>query len=143
LLGNEPSAKDAEKKETPKTKVQELMQRKRELSHDVFDAIVAKDYKIITQKAKALVLISRTAEWRVMPSPRYLQYSTEFQESADKLAQNARDKNSDGTTLAFTQMMFSCIRCHDYIRDVRSTRLDPPRPQIAPARVVVAFAGRR
>jgi cytochrome c556 len=141
--GDEPPAKDAQKKEAPKTKVQELMQRKRELSHDVFDAIVAKDYKTISQKAKGLVLVSQAAEWRVMPTPRYLQYSAEFQESAEKMARNARDKNSDGTTLAFTQLMFSCIHCHDYIRDVRNARLDPMHRDIARAIDVVALASQR
>jgi hypothetical protein len=126
LRSGEP-AREAENQEPPagQTKVQRLMQRKRELSHQVFDAIIAKDFKRIGQDAKALVELSQVAEWRVYQTPRYLQYSTEFQEAAGKLADNARDKNSDGTTLAFTQMTFSCVRCHDYIRQTRSTQLEP------------------
>ena len=106
------------------TRLQELMQRKRELSHEVFDAIVLKDFQRITQNAKALVGLSQAAEWRANQTPRYLQYSSDFQEAAEKLAENARDKNADGTTLAFTQMTFTCVRCHDYIRQTRSTRLE-------------------
>ena len=40
------------------TRLQELMQRKRELSHEVFDAIVLKDFQRIAQNAKALVGLS-------------------------------------------------------------------------------------
>jgi hypothetical protein len=127
----QPAAKDARKQEAPseKSKVQQLMQRKRELSHAMLDAIITKDFKRIRQDAKELIGISQVAEWRVLQTPRYMQYSTEFQESAEKLADNARDKNSDGTTLAFTQMIFSCVRCHDYIRQTRTTRLEPDAPR--------------
>jgi hypothetical protein len=127
LSFGQPPPGAAPKRELPvnKTKVQQLMQRKRELSHEVFDAIVAKDFPRISQHAKALAGISQAAEWRVNPTPRYLQYSAEFQEMADTLAEDARAKNSDGVTLAFTQMLFSCVRCHDYVRQIHSTRLAP------------------
>ncbi len=108
-----------------KTKLQQLMQRKRELAHEVFDAIVAKDFERIRPDAKVLVSLSQVAEWRVYQTPRYLQYSAEFQQAAERLAEKARDKNADGTTQAFTQMIFSCVRCHDYIREMRSTRIGP------------------
>jgi hypothetical protein len=134
LSSSQSPRRRAQKIEPPidQTKVQQLMQRKRLLSHQVFDAIVVKDFKQIAENAKAFVGLSQAAEWRVLQTPRYLRYSSEFQDAAEKLAQNARDKNSDGTTLAFTQMTFSCVRCHDYIRQTRSTRLDlesarPPR----------------
>jgi hypothetical protein len=127
MSSGEPPPGGAPKRELPvdKTEVQQLMQRKRELSHEAFDAIVAKDFPRIGRNAKALAAISQAVEWRVIPTPHYLQYSVEFQEVAEKLAEKARDKNSDGVTLAFTQMTFSCVRCHDYIRQTRSTRLDP------------------
>ncbi len=128
-----------------KTKLQQLMQRKRELAHEVFDAIVAKDFERIGPDARVLVSLSQVAEWRVYQTPRYLQYSAEFQQAVERLAEKARDKNGDGTTLAFTQMTFSCVRCHDYIREMRSTRIGPSPGTPAgggPAEAVRAGASR-
>jgi hypothetical protein len=105
--------------------VGDLMRRKRELSHEVFDAIVIKDFRRIARCAKALNEISQAAAWRAIQTPRYSQYTAEFQEAAVKMADKARDKNSDGTTLAFTQMTLACVRCHDYMREKKTVRRGP------------------
>ena len=104
--------------------VADLMQRKRQLAHDVFDAIVVKDFKGIGKDARALTAISQAAVWRVMLTPRYAQYTADFQEATEKMAVKAGEKNSDGTTLAFTQMTLACVRCHDYMREKRTVRLE-------------------
>jgi len=93
------------------------MQRKQKLAHEVLDARIVKDFKRINKDASALVAISKAAEFQVHRTPRYLKYSSEFQEAAEKMAKNARDKNEDGTTLGFTEVMLSCVHCHDYIRE--------------------------
>ncbi len=106
-------------------KVREVMRRKKELAHDLLDAIVMQNFARVNEDAGALGRLSRAAEWQVLQTPRYLQYSLEFQEAAEKMGKNARDKNADGVTLAFTEMTLNCVRCHEYIRQVRSTRLFP------------------
>jgi len=123
LVGGEqkPPRGEPDKKEPPAapTKVAELMQRKQKLSHEVLDALIMKDFKRISKDAPALVTISKAAEFQVHRTPRYMQYSLAFQEAAEKLAKNAREQNTDGTTLAFTEMTLSCVHCHDYIREKR------------------------
>jgi hypothetical protein len=109
--------------------VADLMQQKRELSHDVFDAIVMKDFKRIDKVARALTEISQAAVWRVIQTPRYFQYTADFQDATEKMAQKARDKNADGTTLAFTQMTLACIRCHDYMSEKKRVRLESLAPE--------------
>ena len=99
--------------------VHEFMQRKRQLSHDVFDALVLKKFKRIAKSANSLGYLTRAEEWQVRKTPRYLQYSTEFQEAAEKLANKARDRDLDGATLAFADMTRCCVRCHEYIRTSR------------------------
>jgi hypothetical protein len=126
LSGDAQQSKKTEvpKKESPRERsgVRELMQRKRELAHALLDAIVLKEFDRIDKSADALIQLSQAAEWQVFQTPRYLQYSAEFQEAAEKLGKNARAKNLDGTAFAYVGLTLSCIRCHDYIRETRRTR---------------------
>jgi hypothetical protein len=85
----------------------------------VFDALVLADFKRIARGASALSFLSQAEEWQVSKTPRYLQYSADFREAADRLAARARDRQLDGATLAFTEMMHCCVRCHEYIRKGR------------------------
>jgi hypothetical protein len=113
--------------------VSELMQRKRRLSHDILDAIVLQDFNRIAKDARALVSLSQAAEWRVRRTPRYAQYTTEFQNAAERMIEKARNKRLDGVTLSFTDMTLRCVRCHEYIRETRSAKGRPtlPAPQLA------------
>jgi len=97
--------------------IEELMQRKQKIAHETLDALIMKDFKRINKNAGSLVALSKAAEFQVHRTPLYAQYTAEFQESAAKLGQNARDRNAEGTTRAFTELVNSCIRCHDYIRE--------------------------
>jgi hypothetical protein len=54
--------------------------------------------------------------------PRYQQFSNEFQQAAEDVAAKARAKNMDGVTLAYFDMTRSCVRCHQYLREVRDAR---------------------
>jgi hypothetical protein len=113
--------------------VSELMQRKRRLSHEILDVIMRQDFTRITKDARALVSLSETAEWRVRRTPRYAQYTTEFQDAAERMIDKARSKSLDGVTLAFTDMTLRCVRCHEYIRETRSANATPgvPREELA------------
>jgi hypothetical protein len=112
-----PAEPDKKKPTQEQAKVSELMQRKQTLAHEVLDALIRKDFKRINKNASTLATISKAAEFQVQRTPRYSKYSAEFQEAAEKMGRNARDKNEDGTTLGFTEVMLSCVHCHDYIRE--------------------------
>jgi len=60
----------------------------------------------------------------VVKTPRYANYSNEFQEIAEKLIKAAKEKNLDGATLAYLEMTSSCVKCHKHVREVRMVRLD-------------------
>jgi hypothetical protein len=109
------------------SKVRELMRRKLETSQGVLEAIALKDFDRVEKNAQVLIDLSRTSEWRVIQTPRYLQHSTEFQEAAERLAKNARAKNLEGTVLSYVGMTLSCVHCHEYIRETRSVRREPER----------------
>ena len=48
-----------------------------------------------------------------------------FRRALETLTQKAKAKNLDGATLAYVDMTVTCVRCHQYCRDVRDTRLLP------------------
>jgi hypothetical protein len=108
----EPAPKVAPAKGT----LSDFMERKQRLAHEVFDALVLKDFKRVAKDANSLFALSRAAEWQVVKTPRYVQFSTEFQQATEKMAQSAREANLETTTRAFGQMTLCCARCHEYVR---------------------------
>jgi hypothetical protein len=115
---NEPQEQPAPKKsEAAASKLSELMQRKEQLAHELFDALILKDFKRIRKRANSLVSISKDSQFQVHQTPRYMQYSEEFQAAAEKMIDKAWDKNAEGVASAFTEMTLSCLHCHDYVRE--------------------------
>jgi cytochrome c556 len=49
--------------------------------------------------------------------------SNEFRRAAEKIIDKAKAKNIDGVTLAYFEMTMSCVRCHEYVREVRDVSL--------------------
>jgi hypothetical protein len=50
-----------------------------------------------------------------------------FRRAAETLIQKAKAKNLDGATLAYVDMTVTCVRCHQYCRDIRDTKFVPER----------------
>jgi hypothetical protein len=72
--------------------------------------------------AKTLKALSQAAAWvdsRPGPRPEYGWFSVQFQQLTDEIAAKAAEKNFDGATLGYLQLMATCVRCHRNIRDVR------------------------
>jgi hypothetical protein len=78
--------------------------------------------------ADELIRIARTAEWLANKSPRYEQFSNEFVRAAETIVSKSKAKNIDGVTLAYFDLTMSCVRCHQYVREVRDAR-GPSMPE--------------
>jgi hypothetical protein len=102
---------------------QQLMVEKLQNSQKILEGIATAKYDKIEKHANELVRISKTEEWLANKQPRYQQFTGEFQQAALKLAEKARAKNMDGVTLAYFDLTRSCVRCHQYLREVRDARL--------------------
>jgi hypothetical protein len=107
-----------------KKKIQELMYRKLAQSQKVLEGIALNDFDKIAKHAEELITISKTAEFRVLKTPRYDLYSADFQRSADTLIKNAKDKNIDAAALTYVDLTLTCVKCHKHVREVRMVRLD-------------------
>ena len=93
------------------------MRQKLEHSQKVLEGLALEDFAMIAENARELKELSEDARWRVSPDINYLRLSSQFQDLAEELAQDAKDKNIDGATLAYVQMTVNCVACHKLVRD--------------------------
>jgi hypothetical protein len=110
-----------------KSKVKKIMQEKLKQSQTLLEGIALADYKKVAVSAGELIQLSKTEEWHVFQTPRYEMNSNEFRRAAEKIIDKAKAKNIDGVTLAYFEMTMSCVRCHEYVREVRDVGL-PSEP---------------
>jgi hypothetical protein len=118
----------------------ELMVAKLKHAKLLLEGIALADFKKIQRSAEELIQLSKTAEWRAVQSPRYEMYTNEFRRAGEAIVQKAGAKNIDGVTLHYFEMTMSCVRCHQYLREVRDARLSGPHPDVTAS---VISPGRR
>jgi len=117
------TAVKAHEEEQGKGKVAKIMQEKLKNSQKLLEGIAQADYDKITRSAEELVALTKTEEWYVIKTPRYETHSNEFRRSAELIIQKAKAKNLDGVTLAYFELTTQCVRCHQYVREVRDASL--------------------
>jgi hypothetical protein len=108
--------------------LEKLMVAKLKNSQSLLEGLAMSDFAKISRSAEELVRLSRTAEWFVLKTPRYELHSDEFRRAAETVVRKAKDKNLDGAALAYFDMTMNCLRCHQYMREVREARLEPTSP---------------
>src|SRR5687767_1554379 len=91
--------------------VNKLMTAKLQSSQKLLEGIAIGDFAKIGANAEKLIQLSNTEEWLVLKTPRYELHSNEFRRAAEALSQKAKNKNLDGSTLAFFEMTMACVRC--------------------------------
>jgi hypothetical protein len=112
-------------------RLQQLMAAKLTNAQKLLEGIALGKYDKIEKHASELLAISKTAEWLADKNPRYQQFSNEFQRASEKIMKKAKEKNIDGVTLAYFDLTMSCVRCHEYVREVRDARGPGEVPDIA------------
>ena len=99
-----------------------FMIEKLDNSKKLLEGIALSDFDKISTSAERLIQLSKTAEWFVHKTPRYEMHSNEFRRAAETIIQKSKQKNLDGVTLAYFDLTMQCVRCHQYVRDVRDAR---------------------
>jgi recombinational DNA repair protein (RecF pathway) len=105
-----------------KGRLNQLMADKLRFSQGLLHGIALADFPKIISNAEDLLALSKTAEWLANNAPRYQVHSNAFQVAAETLIQKAKNNNIDGVVLAFQDLTMSCVRCHQYLREVRDAR---------------------
>lgn len=111
-------------------KIDKLMVAKLQNSQKLLEGIAMSDFKKITDSAEELLELTKTEEWLMHKTPRYQTHSNDFQRATETLIRKSKDKNIDGATLAFFDMTMSCVRCHQYVREIRDARAPGPADDI-------------
>jgi hypothetical protein len=119
----------ARAEEEVQSKDSNVMHDKLKNSQQLLEGIALADYTKITRSAEDLIRLTKREEWHVLNTPRYQTHTSDFQRAAERVIQKAKLKNIDGVTLAYFEMTMSCVRCHDYVRDVRDVSL-PSSPTL-------------
>ena len=97
----------------------EFMRLKLEYSKLVLEGLTLENYQTIIKNAQALKKLSEAAEWEVPTIPNageYIVFTSEFQRLTDELVKKARERNTDGATLAYVRLTVNCVNCHKYVR---------------------------
>jgi len=97
----------------------EVMREKLERSHRVLRGLALQDYALVRSNAERLVKLSHASGWAARQSPEYELFTVEFRRAASEMARAAAERNIDGVAMAYTQMTFSCVSCHKYMRGGR------------------------
>jgi hypothetical protein len=119
-------------------KLGKIMTEKLHHAKQLLEGIAMADHKKVERAAEELNRLSRTAEWQAYETPRYEMYSNEFRRATEGIIEKAKRKNLDGVTLAYFEMTMSCVRCHQYVRELRDASLPVPRPDLTTAFTPVA-----
>ena len=96
--------------------VSKFMTRKLDDARSIVAGLTTENYELISKSAQDLMLLSHEADWNVIQSQKYLRMSGDFRASAERLRDTAKEKNIDGSTLAFFEVTMNCVRCHKYVR---------------------------
>jgi cytochrome c556 len=110
----------------PSTRFRELMKEKLKNSQVLLEGIALADFAKIRRSAEILNQMTKTEEWHILKTPRYEMHSNEFRRAADALIEKAKGRNIDGVTLSYFELTMACVRCHQYVREVRDARLPAP-----------------
>ncbi len=107
----------------------EVMKAKLQHSQAALEGIALADFDAVQASAQKLTQLSQAAGWRTRRTPEYDLFTAEFRRRTEALEQSAREKNIDGATLAYSQMTFTCVNCHKYIRGRKVVQLKAAVPE--------------
>lgn len=110
----------AEEKKPPKPDEASLwMTRKLQHSQEILAALTRADFAAIAKGGEAMLVLSYLEKWDRADIPEYKRQVKYFDDANKELLRHARAKNLNGATLAYTQLMQSCVQCHTVIRDAK------------------------
>ena len=93
----------------------EIMRRKLDASQRLLGALVLAQFDNIKELSDELDSLSEFQSWFVLPTPEYALHTREFRESAKSMAAAATRKDVGAAFEAYTSMVGTCIKCHDYM----------------------------
>lgn len=97
------------------------MKKKMEYSQAIFEGIANEDFDQIIDNAESMRSLSRIEHFVRRRNSAYKAQLQIFQAAARDIVNQANRQNLEGTTLAFTQLTISCVKCHQTVRGSHKT----------------------
>jgi hypothetical protein len=96
------------------------MHAKQQATHNILTGLTEGNFDKIRKNAEAMSLLDYLEGYARADVPGYKRQLSTFDSANRELIRQAREKNIEGATLAYTQLTISCIRCHQIVRDVKA-----------------------
>lgn len=103
----------------------DLMKQKLTDAQALLEGLALEDFEKIEQSAKQLNQLSIEAQWVEAYSPLYGKFGTEFRNAADRIVESAKERNLEGATLNYVQLVMVCVHCHKAIRGAEDLAFAP------------------
>ena len=101
-----------------------VMTQKLQSSQHLLEALALADFKKMKASAEKLLELTNTEEWLAIKTRQYAVHTNEFRSDLEKMLKKTKEKNLDGAALAYVELTLTCVRCHQYVREVRDARWD-------------------
>ena len=105
--------------EVPSDKASIWMRQKLRASQEILKDLASADFQAIGANAQAMNVMEHLEKWARAQRPGYQTQLRLFEFANRELIRGSSQKNLDAATLAYTQLVVSCVNCHKLVRDVR------------------------
>jgi hypothetical protein len=95
------------------------MKKKQEYAGKILTGLTKGDFEMIKTNAEAMQVVGYFEEWDRAERLDYRRQLRYFNDTNKELIRQAEKKNINGATLVYTQMVLSCVQCHNIIRDAK------------------------
>ncbi len=110
--------KNTSKQEKPiATSSKAYMAQKLTASQQLLAALARRDFPALAKNAEELSMIAKAASWHLVDNEEFLRESRNFQDSVENILKQARNESLEGVTLGYVRLTFSCVHCHESVRD--------------------------
>ena len=113
-----------------------LMLAKLSTSHRIVEGMMANDFGRIRDGASQMASICSTQNWPSMDNELVAQWRGDLRRTSLKMARLASEQNIEGIAHTYTQMLGTCIDCHNYSREVLRLAQRPNSNSVVPIPVV-------
>jgi hypothetical protein len=117
VLADSLSAQDKKAGDQEKSSI--WMKAKLEASRNILGALTESDHEKIRTNAEAMAFLGYLEKWARADMPDYKRQVSYFDFANRELIRQAREENLEGATLAYNQLIVSCVQCHRIVRDAK------------------------
>jgi hypothetical protein len=119
LLGLQIGRAEPAEDRKPDEKASLWMTKKVEFAQKILAGLTKGDFAAVEAAGRDMYVIGYLEKWDMAGLPAYRKQVKAFDAATKELISQAKAKDVDGATKAYTQVVVSCVECHKVVRDVK------------------------